>query len=401
MSTETKQGSIKDLTEKNFKSEYIFRFNLVKKNKGTTFAQDEHGRTPLRQVFGKRDFTMYERIKYFEKDKESKNYAKYKNGAIRYIRYIVGEDSIFKDEQSEGAQDITNCNFVDGYKVVKGDDANFLYYMSLSNYNKNNPNRLTADVDGNPIKPIFYLYDKNAIVENIIKTKQELRKTIGWIYDTEQIDLVMAYAMVLVPDYKTISKDEVLLRMEMIATQDLNKFIKGMDNEAVLKKYYILKAIDAGKLELNDKTNTLYWDSGAVIVQAPTGISPIDMFVDNTMTDSSKQWESQYLKVLSKIGKLREEPKVEHFTDKLESEKSEAIEPSESDIEKWKPVVEAASKNGVVTKNGKTHFIFMKDTVEERIFAGYRGLKGIVTALVNEPEFAKDLLTKVGEPAEA
>lgn len=406
MST-SKQGSIKDLTEKNFNENLIFRFNLVKKNKGTSFSQDEQGRNPMQKVFGKFDFPMVEEINYFEKDKTSKNYERYKKGGKRIIRYLVGYDSIFADEQSlpkDTSPELSYCNFVDGYKVVKGDDEHFLQYMTLSNHNSGNPHR-TKDS-----KAVFYLYDKHAIVNKIIETKANLRKMIGWIYESEMIDLVMAYAMVLIPDFDgtftSISKDEVLLRMEIMATADIAKFEKGMDNEAVLKKYYIKKAITAGKLELNEATNTLYWDSGIVLIQAPVGISPVDMFVDNTMTDASKRWEGEYLKVLSRIGKLREVEPAKHIIDddfavKGDEPKgsTEPIEPTEEDIVRWKAVIKIAAEKGVVTLVSPSTFHYMKDTPEnKRTFTGYKGKKGIVTALVNDSAYAKELLQKVGEP---
>lgn len=404
MST-TKQGSIKDLTEKNFDSDLIFRFNLVKKNKGTSFAQDEQGRNPMQKVFGKLDFPMVEEINYFEKDKTSKNYARYSKGGKRIIRYLVGYDTIFADEQvlpKDTQPEITYCGFVDGYKVVRGDDEHFLQYMALSNHNTGNPHRVKT------AKAIFYLYDKHAIVNKIIETKANIRKLIGWIYDSEMIDLVMAYAMVLIPDYKEISKDEVLLRMETMATADIAKFEKGMNNEAVLKKYYILKSINAGKLDLDETTNTLYWSSGVVLIQAPVGISPVDMFVDNTMTDSSKRWEGEYLKVLSMIGKLRQAEPAKHIMDDdfaakgntATQENTEIIEPTEDDITHWKAVIKAAAEKGVVTLVSPSTFHYMKDTPEKkRTYTGYKGKKGIVTDLVNNSEFAKELLAKVGEPA--
>lgn len=270
MATTSQKGSYQDYLNRNTIGKN-FIFFLTKKNANPSFV-DTKGRPQI--YVG--SFSIPNTSVVREKDK---------NGFLvqRNIRYIPGESSIYKDEQSNDKdfpKKTFKITFTNGRKVVKGEDTLLLDFMMKCNQNATNPNR-------NPeIHAAFELFDNSIAVSKEIAKDKLISQVTSWCWAEDKWDEQKAYARVLNISLNQ-SSDEVRHNLKIVALSDPEKFMRELKNPAMRKKHYVLEAIDRGYLVQDSSNNSISWTNNPYqpIAVAAAGTSPIDVLVHKLSTD--------------------------------------------------------------------------------------------------------------------
>jgi len=244
MSLQLQKGSFEDFKKGGDLSGMVFTFRILNSNLSPTMHSSDG--QPLKS-------RALDRIEAFDIIRE-----KLKDGrtVVRTIRYIEGEPSIYKDEQSPD-KDIPKkkhyLTFPKGVKIVSGADSQLLQFMMLTNYNASNPDRIVNDTT----PALFELVDtKKIIAQNM--AKDELIEDARYFCRKGDWAEVKAYARVLnVPLHADPA--EIRWHLRSIAEKDPGKFMAGLKDPLMRKKHYVLEGIDEGYLILNKQNNSIAW----------------------------------------------------------------------------------------------------------------------------------------------
>ena len=201
------------------------------------------------------------------------------------IRYIPGESSIYKDEQSPD-KDVPKkshkIEFVNGRKVVDSTDIYLLEFMMKCNQNVTNPKRKTD------VHAVFELVDNTIAISKEIAKDKLISEVTNWCWNGD-LDEVKAYARVLNVDINQTT-DEIRHNLKVIAMRNPEKFFKELKNPEMRKKHYVLEAIDRNFLLLDPASNTIAWSNNPhmPIAVAASGISPVDVLVRKLSSDEGQ-----------------------------------------------------------------------------------------------------------------
>lgn len=201
----------------------------------------------------------------------------------RTIRYIPGESSVFADEQSENSNNrkVSSILFTNGSLVVPHTNPLLRTFLDLCNRNGSNPNKMGT------VTSKFELYnpEKEAKV-NIERTTMEI--------DAQSLALKMpltkliGYAKVLGVNTNK-STDEIRYDMKIIAQQNPEDFLAGIDDPRNETKQVIFDAADNRIINIQDRQ--FEWVKGnttSIITTVPLGVDNIEYFVDLLHSDEGK-----------------------------------------------------------------------------------------------------------------
>ncbi len=276
---------------------------------------------------------------------------------MRTIRVVLGEMSIYKDEQSPdeiaSPKKVLSKEFIDGELIVDGKDNLVLKYLMLTNRNGSNPDRSEDDH-----KITFLLVDISQGLKVAMDAHKRLNEITNWCY-TGEWDDVAAYARVL--GIVTRDPDEVRYGLGDIATREPEKFILGMKNPATKRKYYILEGIDKKILVLKRSTNSIEWSNnpGQPIITAPHSMDVIDYLTDSFTTPDGEKQFNVLLNIL-RPGKVKEsllaatgeETKIAELSSVLNDTKAPLIKINNVSFEDLQIMVEEAVKLEVIDEKG-------------------------------------------------
>ena len=205
-------------------------------------------------------------------------------GITRVIRFIPGEKSIWKDEQTPDdkiPKKNSHLEFINGDKRVDGHQTQLVQYLMTTNKNGNNPNRDKS------VKAAFYTVDPSQGLKTSMDQDKLLSDATHFCYNGNW-DEVAAYASVLgIPSGLDVS--EVRYSLVLKAKLDPKKFLDGLNSRNMKRKYFIMEAVKAGVIVRNTSNNTISWKDGGVITQAPLGKDLIDDFVDASFTENGEK----------------------------------------------------------------------------------------------------------------
>jgi hypothetical protein len=210
----------------------------------------------------------------------------------RAIRLIPGEPSIYVDQQSKDSDNPKkkySIEFINGLKIVSGNDPLLLEWMMKCNWNESNPNRRTA------VKPKFELVDAVKNIQKEMTNSKVEAEALAFAF-SGNVEEVFAYARVLNVD-TTQSELEVRFSLSLLAKRTKDnptapeKFMEGLKSASMRKKYNVLKAIDTGFLVMNSQTNSIALSSNPYnpIYTAPLGKDVVDGMVNLLSTDKGQQ----------------------------------------------------------------------------------------------------------------
>ncbi len=308
----------------------------------------------------------------------------------RVIRYIEGEPSIYKDEQSPDdkiPKKRYKINFVRGYKVVNGTlEPDLLKYMMKDNLNASNPNRRKD------VQPMYELIDNVKAIQKTMDDDMVKSKAVHFAY-TGDWDEAAAYALVL--GINTNRKvEEVRWDLKLVAERNPVKFLADLDSPTMKKKYHVLKAIQMGFMVVNSATNSIAWvtNQGQPLDTAVIGKDVIDSFVNKLSTDDGKLIYATIVDMVSPTT-VSSERMVIPTKEEISSLKSQVItkEPILNKIDEDDKELEALLDKGVEHKL----VVFKLPLWYEYKGENYKKREGFVEGLKNNPTMLKVLKAEV------
>lgn len=196
------------------------------------------------------------------------------------IRYVPGQSSIFKDEQRipESTKG-TPIIWEDGLLKVHRNEKNLKLFLDLCNANKGAKNRDSRKL------PYFFLYDPKKTAEKSYNEDIALAKALVYFDNKcstdEGVEDLMAYAKTL-----GLSMDrelsEIKADLSSFLKRDPKKFLEGLDNPSMKRKYVVMEALDMGILMKDSNTGAISWPSGQTLTTPPIGKDPVEYFVQWT-----------------------------------------------------------------------------------------------------------------------
>lgn len=246
-------------------------FRLIKDTGVTANLTLEDG-TPIDEGYPRHYFLPCEDVIVFKQKGHPLD------GKNRTIRFVAGESSIFKDEQSDDAEflRVGPLVFNQGYlRVYRSDDPLILEFLRAMNHNASNPN-------GRRRKKVFeevIIGKKEKEEEDVIDLQV---KAISKVTEFTNQDLLL-YSKFL--NYATVGKTAGQLRTELkkFAMKKPKELLKiAGDPKFKVKQIFIL-AQDKRVVTWKEMPNALCWISGGnrtPIVNIPAGEDPLEFLAE-------------------------------------------------------------------------------------------------------------------------
>ena len=213
-------------------------------------------------------------------------------GRNRKIQYVLGEQSIYADEQSSFNPVLGDIVFNNGSLPVQYQQVTLREFLQKSNYNSSNPNRMstkkkifeTVDLESNAEKDLESLETEFHAVETLMS--MDAQKMVGY-----------ARAMGVNADR---SMYEIKHDMMVMAKNDPVLFMEEISNPKIERKQVIMDAEDERIIVINTSKREVKWGVGSkqLITVIPVGINPYDHFVDYTFETEGKEVFNKIVKLL-------------------------------------------------------------------------------------------------------
>ncbi len=383
MKNEFRLGSVSDFSEGNY-AEKKFFFVLAKVNNSSSY-EDKLKKTPVKAFPA--SFLHPLEVEVYDKTKQRK----------RIMRYIPGENSIWKDEQSPD-KDVPKVKqvleFMEGRRLIEGEDVLLLEFLFRDPYNGSNKDRDPK------VPPVYRLIDMEQEVAAEMKKDLEMHEVINWCYKGDW-DQVAAYARAMNISLNREPK-EVRFRMRQLAQANPQRFFAGMNNPLVLRKHYILEAVETGTIIKEERMNALLWPAGGVLCQGPVGVDVVDFFVDHSVTPSG---QGAYDIILTNLGKDRGD---------LTNKKADALPPVKESaaptpevkhsgigVDEAEKVFHKAMEVGALITYGKSTFAYDVTKISEnqrkegKDAKKFTGMTAVMNALRENPTFLQKVKDRI------
>ena len=196
----------------------------------------------------------------------------------RTIRYIPGETSIYKEEQSRDSKLREPIVFYNGALTVDKSNPTLRKFLELSNRNKDNKHRKPS------VKASFFKFSSERDAKkDIQKSRSEVEAM--HLALTMDLDKLIGYAKILGINVNN-SVDEIRYDMKNLAKQNPQSFIDGLNDPRTEVKEIILKAKENNIINIGGRDVT--WTVGndkTPICFVPIGVKGVDKMVDFCLED--------------------------------------------------------------------------------------------------------------------
>lgn len=232
----------------------------------------------------------------------------------RMIRYVMGEQSIFQDEQTSDNPIIGDIVFTNGVLPVQYNQVTLKKYLDACNYNGSNPNRINSK------KEIFNVIDNEFNAEKSIKDMEVQYLATDALMKMDAQKMV-GYARAMGLDVDR-SMYEIKHDMMVMAKNNPQLFMDEISNPMIERKQVIMDAVEDKIVIENKGKRQFFWaDTKELIFTIPVGVNPIDALTEYTFNDEGTP-------VFSRIKRLmngeKEEVKIEVKPVKKEAKKVKA-----------------------------------------------------------------------------
>lgn len=196
----------------------------------------------------------------------------------REIRYIPGEKSIYKDEQSvkEMPRKRSEIIFKDGWRVVQPQETLLLDYLRACNYNIHKKNRMPETT------ALFKEYRPEQLAqENLEKEELDVKARAAVFNMNFEDMMVLAKGLGL-----NTNREAAEIRHDLLyrAKNNPSKFLADMSSKNTKRKWAVLEAVDSNIIQIDKKTCTVKWTDGGTIFQSALGMDIVEDFAEFTMS---------------------------------------------------------------------------------------------------------------------
>ena len=216
----------------------------------------------------------------WNRDKTLKNYIesnnlleKDSNGEYitgdAHIRYIHGERSIYKENQSEGKVIKNPIPFTSGSLVLNSKrDALLIKFLRLSNLNQSNPLRDMG------VAPEFFEYSPVAKAQEEINRANVINKAYEAVFNAEPEEL---YAIANILNVDLVSEDTIKsgILSRILKTPE---YILGLFDDPYLSAKNDILAAEKLDIISHDKRRVFFVNGKRTIVTVPSGKDWLDFF---------------------------------------------------------------------------------------------------------------------------
>lgn len=220
---------------------------------------------------------------------------KQENGKLlkfpRKIRYAVGEESIFVDEQQPDdkfPKQHVFANFIKGRFQVDGADSTLLKFLFAWDQNETNEKR-------NPKKfPKFKLVDTSIIARKAMEINKQKFDVVKWCYTADWVAEVKPLASVIFTAEQLMSSsDEIRHNLVVIAERNPEAFQKMLKDPKTERLMVLKAALDKDIIVKNPAINGLFWSDNPnqpISVAAPGKEVLADFIAKSFGTEGEKTY---------------------------------------------------------------------------------------------------------------
>jgi len=215
-----------------------------------------------------------------------------KSGRNRKIQYVLGEQSIYADEQSSFNPVLGDIVFNNGSLPVQYQQVTLREFLEKSNYNSSNPNRMKTK------KKIFETIDLETDAEKDLENLETEFHAVDTLMSMDAQKMV-GYARAMGVNVDR-SMYEIKHDMMVMAKNDPVLFMEQISNPKLERKQVIMDAEDERIIIFNTSKREVRWGTGAkqLITVIPVGINPYDHFVDYSFETEGKEVFNKVVKLL-------------------------------------------------------------------------------------------------------
>jgi hypothetical protein len=205
-------------------------------------------------------------------------------GRARVIRYAIGEQSVFQDEQKNERPIIGDVIFSNGTIIVDRRETLLLEYLTKSNYYQSNPNRMPNTT------PLYDIIDNSVNAESTVNNI-ELEHTAVDIALKMTPQQLVAYCDAAGLDSNR-SMYELKHDVLALAKRDPQKFLESASNPLTDMNQIIKDAIKFKIIYMNKTKREFGFLNGKdkeMITAVPQGQDMMEYFVEYCMTDEGAE----------------------------------------------------------------------------------------------------------------
>lgn len=309
-------------------------------------------------------------------------YLKDAKGVVypKRIRYVVGENSIFVDEQTPDdkyPKKMVYASFIKGRFQVDGKESVLLKYLFTCD-------SCETKKDRDSKKPaLFRLVDKSAIAK---KQNEELKlefDVLEWCDKADFTTKILPLAKLIFREEQLLqSASEIRFDMKVLARRNPKSFKAILDDPKTERGIVVNAAIERGVIYVAPESNSLHWTNNPsdVISVAPEGSKVVQDFISKSFTSKG---ESVYNNIKRHLDMMEEpqEDLVPALTDVINDPM--AIEMMVTD----------AFDKGIIKANQTKAWWYYKDLK-------ISGRKQLVQEFMDKPELLKQLREDLMLPPE-
>ena len=224
----------------------------------------------------------------------------------RMIRYVVGEQSIYQDEQTSDNPVLGDIVFTNGILPVQHTKVTLRKYLEASNYNGSNPNRMQGK------KELFSVINTEFDAQKTTEAMEVEYLATDTLMKMEAQKMV-GYARAMGVDVDR-SMYEIKHDMMIMAKGNPQLFMDEVSNPMNERKQVIMDAVENMVIiHVEGKRQYVWADNKQVIYTIPVGIEPIDGLTEFTFEDEGTPVFSRIKRLLAGDDKKEEkaEEKIE------------------------------------------------------------------------------------------
>jgi len=235
-------------------------------------------------------------------------------GKSRKIRYVIGEQSIYADEQKENNPAVGDIVFTNGSLIAPYQKPTLIEFLRKSNYNSDNPDKMPGS------KIIFYE------INNEIDAQKEVEALESEFMAIEMAMGLSPQEVIGICKVLGINVDRSMYEIKhdflRFVKENPADFVDSLDDPRVDRKQKLIDAFDAGIIIHNTGSKTINWGgkNGQAITIVPVGVDHLEHISEYTFEKEGEEVYSRICRLLEKSLKIDDAPEFVAENEMIEVE---------------------------------------------------------------------------------